>query len=220
MDVVELLMLLNDFNMRTKIFTLFLIAFILIDCKSGKVEDDNLDKDVFNFVINKIIPQFIDKPFDICGSFNAELPDSLVAGSLRSIFDDNNIEHIVNRYNLTKNRPIDSYIDQTKFNKRTGSVYYDNDSILYHFILSAPLFNISSDTCVIFSLVMPISFQGPSTRDGFYFLIGVNNDTLKYLGVQKNAYTTFIPKTKWEHHHNYSFIPSRISGSAPTRDKQ
>lgn len=187
---------------------LLLICILGSGCKPHTTanNNDSIDENVFNFIVIKIIPQFIKEPYDICGTFNSELPDSLIASSLKSVFNEKNIEYIINQYSISKNQSIESFIHQDLFVKRTGSYYYDTDSITTHFILSAPLYNIAKDTCVIFSLAMPVSFQGSSTRDGFYFLVCVTKDTLKYLGVVKNEYTTFIPEEEWEHHHECTFV--------------
>ncbi len=185
-----------------------MLILLLVGCKKAdNKEIKEIDKDVFNFVVYKIMPQFINERYDINGVFYGELPDSLVKKSLKGVFSENEIEYIASQYTMSRAKNLEPYFREGSYSKKMGYVYYDTDSISYHFVLSPPLYNKERDTCVMYCTAMPINFNGKSAKDGFYFLISVNGDTLKYLNVIKNASTTFVPQDDWKDTHEFSLIP-------------
>lgn len=180
--------------MKEIIIALFIIMLSNTNCTSKKKKYPTQEeiKTAFNAVLDSAItPTYTKIRYDIRGTFNFEYDDSLIFGSLEyadSIIEKDDLDFIIEQYNLLKGKEIDNYIIKGKYSIKEGARYKPEDSIDYQFYLSPPLFTRDKKFFVTFcigSAIRPKSF-----KDGFYFIFIKEDGKWNLFSIIKNNFTT------------------------------
>lgn len=186
---------------------LFIVFILLFGCKSNSESDFFYRKFFVDFTVNNLLVPKVDH-FDICGKFNDEYTFEEIKSSLEqldSIFSPEDIDCMLDQYSEYKGTSIDRYIDEiNSLYKKEGENYNPSDSIMIHFSLTVPMISLNKEYAVIFNIASPIRVN--SYKDGFFYLIKIDEDNIKLVDIIKNEYTT--PKEN-KHHHEYSFVYKR-----------
>jgi hypothetical protein len=183
------------------------VIFAQSSCKNNVEKDKTRQTGIYqeqnkalDYLIDSVLIEF--NPYSLCGSFYSELSDSFINDNLDfcdSLLNKEDMNYMVEQYNLYKEKNIDYIIDTSRFIRIDTLLNYKGSNFFkLHIALSPPLFSINEKYCLVYSHV----FTDKGQSSAFFFLENTDNEW-KFL-------FHFLPNgenlSENIHYHDYSLI--------------